>query len=60
MIPPVVASERGAAQTTPVAMLSWGCRTTERQEEGEDDQLESWAVAGDSPLSEAVGSRVES
>ena len=60
MIPPVVASERGVAQTVCVVMHVRGCRTTISQEGSEDDILESMAIAGESPLSEANGSVVES
>ena len=60
MIPQVVASERGRAQTIVVAMPWWGCRTTSSQEASEDDMLESMAIAGESPMSESSGSVVVS
>ena len=52
MIPPVVASDRGRAQTFDVAMHQRGCRTAISYAEDERDVLESSAAAGDSPLRE--------
>ena len=52
MIPLVVASERGGAQTRGVATRRGGCRTAALHREGERDALESAAVEGDSPLRE--------
>ena len=53
MIPPVVASERGRAQTMPVATQSWGCRTTLWHDACERNDLESSTIDGDSPVLEA-------
>ena len=53
MIPPVVASERGVAQTRCVSMHGGGCRTTLSYPGCEENVLESSTVAGDSPVSEA-------
>ena len=53
MIPLVVASERGIAQTCFVATLSRGCRTTLSYSDCEENVLERTTVAGDSPVSEA-------
>ena len=53
MIPPVVASDRGRAQTVAVAMQSRGCRTALSYPDRERNLLESRAVAGESPLREA-------
>ena len=53
MIPPVVASERGRAQTRIVAMPSWGCRTTLWNFRCEQNRLERRTVEGDSPVREA-------
>ncbi len=53
MIPLVVASERGRAQTRIVAMPSWGCRTKIWQELSDRNQMEIWAVDGESPVREA-------
>ena len=53
MIPPVVASERGRAQTVRVAMHARGCRTTPWYPKGERNVLESSAVDGESPVREA-------
>ncbi len=61
MIPLVVASERGLAQTNGCHGIHWGCRTTLW-----DDSLASgtiWkvrAIDGDSPVHEASGSVVVS
>ena len=53
MIPPVVASDRGRAQTVCVATHMRGSRTTRWYSECEENVLESSAIAGDSPLTEA-------
>ena len=53
MIPLVVASERGRAQTRVVAMPPWGCRTTLWYIYGEWNDLESSTADGDSPVHEA-------
>ena len=53
MIPPVVASERGRAQTSHVAMHAGGCRTTLWYAAGEWNVLESPTIDGDSPVYEA-------
>ncbi len=53
MIPPVVASERGAAQTPPVATRGGGCRTAPSHPVCEENALERAAVAGESPVSGA-------
>ena len=53
MIPPVVASDRGRAQTVCVAMHMRGCRTTPWHTESEKNVLESSTIAGESPLIEA-------
>ena len=53
MSPPVVASERGRAQTCCVAMRIRGCRTTLSYFDGEESVLERTTVEGDSPVSEA-------
>ena len=53
MIPPVVASERGVAQTRCVSVRGGGCRTTPSYPGCEENVLESSTVAGDSPVSEA-------
>ena len=53
MIPPVVASDRGRAQTGVVATRLRGCRTARLYCLGEWNTLESVAVAGESPLHEA-------
>ena len=53
MIPPVVASERGRAQTGVVATHRRGCRTATLYLACEGKPLESGAIAGESPLSEA-------
>ena len=55
MIPPVVASERGRAQTVHVAMHVRGCRTTPWTPDRERNGLERPAIAGESPLREARG-----
>ena len=53
MIPSVVASERGRAQTAMVAMPCRGSRTAWSDLDREEKVLESTAIAGESPLSEA-------
>ena len=53
MIPPVVASERGRAQTSCVAMHKWGSRTTLWYIDREKNVLESSTIDGDSPVNEA-------
>ena len=53
MIPLVVASERGIAQTCFVATLSRGCRTTLSYSDCEENILESIIIEGESPVSEA-------
>ena len=60
MIPLVVASERGRAQTMIVAMQPWGCRTTLWHDACEKNVLESSAIDGDSPVIEASRSLVVS
>ena len=52
MIPLVVASERGTAQTRVVATHRGGCRTTLMHFEMEWKELERSAIAGESPLHE--------
>ena len=53
MIPPVVASDRGRAQTACVAMHIRGSRTTPWYTDHEKNLLESSTIAGDSPVIEA-------
>ena len=53
MIPPVVASDRGRAQTACVAMHMRGCRTAPWHAGCEGNDLESSTVGGDSPVPEA-------
>ena len=53
MIPPVVASERGRAQTGVVAMHRRGSRTTAWYAEREKKVLESSVIEGDNPVIEA-------
>ena len=53
MIPPVVASERGRAQTGCVAMHARGCRTAPWHADGEENCLESQSAEGERPVSEA-------
>ena len=55
MIPPVVASERGRAQTRHVATHGGGCRTATLHLRREPDRLESRAIEGESPVGEASG-----
>ena len=52
MIPPVVASERGRAQTIFVAMQMWGSRTTLWYLNVEWNVLESSIIEGDNPVHE--------
>ena len=52
MIPQVVASERGAAQTDCVARRDRGSRTALLYIEGEWKHLESCAADGESPVHE--------
>ena len=52
MIPLVVASERGTAQTGDVVTHCRGCRTTLLYGNNEQKVLESSAIAGDSPVCE--------
>ena len=52
MIPLVVASERGRAQTAVVAMHQRGSRTTLWYSDCEEKVLESSIVEGDNPVSE--------
>ena len=52
MIPPVVASDRGRAQTGDVATRRGGSRTTLLYGNDERNDLESSAIAGESPLCE--------
>ena len=60
MIPPVVASERGGAQTAGVATRRRGCRTMTWYRGGERNGLERPAGAGESPLREAKAGLVVS
>ena len=53
MIPPVVASDRGRAQTACVATHMRGSRAAVLRQRGERNDLESSAAAGESPLREA-------
>ena len=53
MIPPVVASDRGRAQTHDVLLHFGGCRTASLHCYREENGLENPAIAGESPLSEA-------
>ena len=53
MIPQVVASERGAAQTAEVATPPRGSRTESWNGSGERNGLESPSVEGESPVREA-------
>ena len=53
MIPPVVASDRGAAQTAVVAMHLRGSRTTVWYLNCEKKVLESSVIEGDNPVFEA-------
>ena len=56
MIPLVVASERGTAQTSGVARRGWGCRTAALYCDGEWKYLESYIIEGESPVHEARSS----
>ena len=58
MIPPVVASERGRAQTAGVATHVRGSRTTSWYSDCEKNVLESSSVEGDRPVIEAIGDLV--
>ena len=60
MIPLVVASERGRAQTHGVAMHHGGSRTTLWHADGEENCLESQSIEGERPVSEARCSLVVS
>ena len=53
MIPPVVASERGRAQTAGVATRRRCCRTESWYSDGEPNGLESPSTEGESPVGEA-------
>ena len=53
MIPPVVASDRGRAQTVHVATHVRGCRTALSYLNCEEKHLESCSTDGDRPVSEA-------
>ena len=53
MIPPVVASERGRAQTSCVAMHKGGSRTTLWYIDREKNVLESSIIEGDNPVFES-------
>ena len=53
MIPPVVASDRGRAQTVDVATHFRGSRTAISRNLGEWNDLESSTVEGESPVCEA-------
>ena len=53
MIPPVVASDRGTAQTVDVARRRRGCRTATLYCNGEWKYLESYITEGDNPVHEA-------
>ena len=52
MIPPVVASERGTAQTGDVVRRRRGCRTATLYCDGEWKYLESYITEGDNPVHE--------
>ena len=56
MIPPVVASDRGTAQTADVARRQRGCRTATLYCNGEWKYLESYIIEGDNPVHEACAS----
>ena len=53
MIPLVVASERGRAQTSVVSTHRWGCRTAVSYGNCEQNFLERRSIEGDNPVSEA-------
>ena len=52
MIPLVVASERGRAQTNVVATQCWGCRTALSYNKCERKHLERCIIEGDNPVCE--------
>ena len=52
MIPPVVASDRGRAQTVCVAMHMRGCRTTLWYSDHEQNVLESSTIEDESSVRE--------
>ncbi len=54
MIPLVVASERGRAQTICVATHEWGSRTTLWYLQGEGNCLESQTIEDESSVPEAA------
>ena len=54
MIPPVVASERGTAQTSGVARRGWGCRTATLYANREQNTLENVTIDGDSPVHSGI------
>ena len=54
MIPPVVASDRGTAQTSGVARRGWGCRTATLYWNGEWKYLESYITEGDNAINKLV------
>ena len=60
MIPPVVASDRGTAQTAHVAMHARGSRTAPWHAEDEEKVLERTVREGDNPVSEVRCSLAES
>ncbi len=60
MIPPVVASDRGRAQTCVVATHRRGSRTTSWYTDGEQKVLESSIIEGDNPVCESEGGLVVS
>ena len=60
MIPPVVASERGGAQTAGVARHQRGCRTATLHSYRERKCLENHIIDGDNPVREASGGIAES
>ena len=60
VIPPVVASERGLAQTVGVATRRRGCRTTRRGLGAEWKRLERRIIEGDNPVHERRGTPVGS
>ena len=54
MIPPVVASERGTAQTSGVARRGWCCRTATLYANREQNTLENVTIDGDIPVCSAI------
>ena len=50
MIPPVVASDRGTAQTVDVARRQRGCRTATLYRNDDQKYLESYITEGDNPV----------